>query len=316
MPPEASSPAPVQRALDGLLVAKAEANPHPIGMMIENLPVVRPQSGLAGASVIYETLAEGGATRFLAVYAGAGPALAKIGPVRSARPYYAEWVSEYDALYGHAGGSPDAIGMIQSFRMKDLNGIGREGKYFWRDKSISAPHNLFTSSELLSRALFDMQLAEGTSSFVPWKFVGEAQLSSEPTEGSSVTVQFSGTAYEVEWRYDPASNRYLRWNAGEPHTDALTGKQLAAKNVLVQVIPPILSIGEKGRLTLNVHGAGRAFLLMHGNMTTGTWKKTDRTGRTQFFNPDGTEMTLTAGTTWVEVVPEDRPVLATEYNSN
>ncbi len=302
------APTPLFRTLDGLAVPAAEkVNPQTIGIMIENLPVVRPQSGLAGASIVYEALAEGGATRFLALYAGAGDNLAKIGPVRSARPYYTEWASEYDALYGHAGGSPDAIRMIEGFHIKDLNGIGREGKYFWRDRSIGAPHNLFTSSELLVRVLHDKELREGPT-ITAWSFKDDVPLDQRPADGQYVRIKFSGKAFETEYHYDRATNSYLRFNAGVVHAEALTGAQLSAKNVVVQMIPNILSVGEKGRLTLDVHGTGKAMLFIDGGVNIGTWTKVSRTARTQYFFENGSPAVFDRGATWVAVVPEDQPV--------
>ncbi len=300
------------RLLDGIPVEKGHtANPQPVAIMIENLPVTRPQSGLSGASIVYEALVEGGATRFLAVYAGAGPlSLSKIGPVRSARSYYLEWASEFGPLYGHAGGSPEALRAILDFHMKDFNGIGREARYFWRDRGLSAPHNLFTSNEFITRALHDMDLTNGRPNFRSWFFKDEVPLAQRPASGQFVRIDFSGLAFQAEWRYDQATNAYLRLNAGQIHIDTLTGEQLRAKNVIVQVIPPVLAVGEKGRLTLDVHGSGRAFIFRDGQQFTGIWKKADRLERTLFSDESGNEIQLNRGNTWVEVVPSTQKVEA------
>lgn len=300
------------RLLDGMPVEEGRtANPQPVAIMIENLPVTRPQSGLSGASLVYEVLVEGGATRFLAVYAGAGPqSLSKIGPVRSARSYYLEWASEFGPLYGHAGGSPEALRAILDFHMKDFNGIGREARYFWRNRGLSAPHNLFTSNEFITRALHDMNLTNGRPNFRSWIFKDEASLAQRRASGQFVRIDFSGLAFQTEWRYDQATNNYLRFNAGVLHTDALSGEQLRAKNVIVQVIPPVLAVGEKGRLTLDVHGSGRAFIFRDGQQLTGTWRKADRLDRTLFFDESGNEIQFDRGNTWVEIVPSTQKVEA------
>src|SRR5690606_5184428 len=185
-------------------------------------------------------------------------------PVRSARPYYVEWNSEFDALYAHAGGSPDALQMISGFGVKDLNGIGREGKYFWRDRGLFAPHNLFTSSELLYSALSDKQLTDVTSVFESWHFKDDKKAEERPTAESYIKIKFSSFAYETEWRYRRATNTYARFNAGIPHEDFNTKEQIHANNVVVQIVPPILDIGEKGRLTLDVHGSGKALIHIDG----------------------------------------------------
>src|SRR5690606_9454884 len=75
--------------LTGELVANESDQTAPVtAVMIENSPDARPQSGLKDAGVVYEAIAEGGITRFLAIYQNKKPEL--IGPVRSLRMYYVD----------------------------------------------------------------------------------------------------------------------------------------------------------------------------------------------------------------------------------
>lgn len=303
------TPATFSRRLDGLSVTTArEANPWPIGIMIENLVAVRPQSGLAGAAVVYETLAESGVTRFLALYNGAGPDLQKIGPVRSARHYYVDWVLETDALYAHAGGSPQALSAIAGFAVKDLNGIGRAARFFWRDRSIGAPHNLFTKSELLRLALRDSGVETREAAFDSWTFQDDAPLDDRGIDDTKAVVSFSSKSYEVEWRFRRADNTYVRFNGGMPHTDRETGQELSAKNVVIQRVKPVVSLGEKGRIDLATTGEGSVTILRDGKVFSRTWKKPDRSSRTLFTDSEGKPLPLVRGNTWVEVVPENQNV--------
>lgn len=298
---------PVFRLIDGKRVESTSgAETRTVGVMIENLPSTRPQAGLAGASVVYETLVEGGATRFLALYPIRDTTFSRIGPVRSVRPYYLDWLTEYEGVLVHAGGSPEALSEIYKTSIPNLNAIAGQAKYFWRDRTLPAPHNLFTSSEKLQNALDDTK--RKTKTFIPWVFKEDRQLEKRPADGAYVTVKFSGYAFETEYRYRRETNSYARFNAGQPHEDALAGEQVHAKNVIVQIIPKILAIGEKGRLTLDVYGEGTALIFVDGGVNIGTWKKADRAPRTEFFFADGTPAQLNRGNTWVEVVPEDRTV--------
>ena len=73
----------VPSTLSGLPVTPS-VNLRPVtAVMVENSTDARPQSGLDQASVVFEAVAEGGITRFMAVYQDSLPAY--IGPVRSAR---------------------------------------------------------------------------------------------------------------------------------------------------------------------------------------------------------------------------------------
>ena len=117
---------------------------RPISVMVNNHPQARPQYGLEQADIVYEFLAEGGVTRFLAVYQSEMPE--KFGPVRSARPYFVELAKGFDSLYIFHGWSPDAKELIQSGYIDSLNGLSYDGTLFKRHHSES-PHNSYITYE-------------------------------------------------------------------------------------------------------------------------------------------------------------------------
>ncbi|MFA6271878.1 MAG: DUF3048 domain-containing protein [Patescibacteria group bacterium] len=289
------------RLIDGRIVANEDSSLLPVGVMIENLPSVRPQSGLSKAQVVYEALVEGFSTRFLVVF-DPKELPDKIGPVRSARPYYLEWISEYNGLYTHAGGSPEALGAIQGLGLRDLDAL-RKGQYFWRDNTQSAPHNLYTSKELLGYALRDLGLETEQPQFELGIYSSDPELADRPVDAKKVIIRFSGYNYEVEYQYDRETDEYLRFNAGVAHKDRNTDQQIRAKNVIVVEIPPVVSIGEKGRLTFDIQGEGRALVARHGEVIEGTWKKPDRTTKTRYFDSNGQEIDLGRGSTWIHIIP-------------
>lgn len=300
-------PDPPYRRSDGVIVAEDQQNPFPVAVMIDNVDGAVPQSGLESASVIYEALVEGSATRLMAVFAG-GTA-DKIGPVRSARPYFLDWAIEYDALYGHVGGSPEAMAAIDGLGMKDFSQFSN-GQYFWRSTDRAAPHNVYTSSELIVRALRDKGYADIVPTYESWLFGDEAPLEERPTAMETLTLKFANAiSRTMLFVYDRATNSYLRYQAEVPHIDAETGNQLAVKNVAVVVIPPIVAVGEKGRLTLDTHGTGPLTFYKDGEQIVGTWEKIGTSDRLHFRDADGNAIRLNRGTTWVEIIPEDRDVL-------
>ena len=100
---------------------------------IDNHRNAYPQSGLDKADRVYEILAEGGITRYLAVFHSR--TAEKIGPIRSARYYFAYLVKGHDFPFAHAGGNNDAIALIPKLKIKDLDEIYNSGNYFYMDKS-------------------------------------------------------------------------------------------------------------------------------------------------------------------------------------
>jgi len=300
----------LERKIDGQIVDSQEKTSYwPYAVMIENLLSVRPQAGLSQASVVYEALVEGGATRFMAVF-DPSEIVKEIWPVRSVRPYYIELSSEYEALLAHCGGSPKALEMIwRNTDIHDLNQISGDGKYFWRDKTRGMPHNLLTSSEKMNFALRDKNLLDKTAEFKSWQFKDDAGLSEMGDDGKNLTFNFSyGLTYKVSYQYNQEKNVYLRFNADQPHKDRNTDKQIEVKNVIVQLVKePVLS-GGQGRLDIKVEGDGKAWILRDGQIIAGTWEKASRTDRTLFYDKDGQEIEFNRGNTWVHVVPESQAV--------
>ena len=290
------------RRIDGMIVPSGETNHWPIALMIENAAFggVRPQSGLSSAQVIYELPVEGGITRFLAIFAGDLPERA--GPIRSARATYLEFSSEYDALFGHAGGSPEAMAAVDGLAVKDLSALSTDSRFFYRETTLVAPHNLFTNSELLTKALRDKQLVEVEPTYEPWDFKEDSPVAKPLTEPLSIDFG-SGPLYAVDYHYNAKTNSYDRTNGGELHTDAVTGDTLSPKTVIIQVVPAAIPAGDEGRVNYAVTGTGQAYFALDGTVLTGTWSKLDRDSRTIFRDEDGNRLPLNRGQIWLSIVP-------------
>jgi hypothetical protein len=297
----------VFRKTDGMPVEQGKENDQSIAVMIENLASenVRPQYGLQKAEIVYEMPVEGGITRFMAIYSNLDD-IKQIGPVRSVRPTFLEFSSEYNAILTHAGGSPEALSAISGLQIQDCSALSADSKYFWRYSNNYAPHNLMTSSELLSYALRDKQLNETDSSFDSWLFEDLQINNKKPEAEKYIKISFSTPEYEATWKYDNINDQYKRYYQENEHKDALTDSAITAKNIIIQVVPPAMDAGEKGRVNFDVNGEGKAYIFKHGEKIDGTWKKNGRTERTKFYNADNQEIPLVRGNVWIEVLPSDK----------
>lgn len=295
--------------LDGIQYPEVVANRHPLGIMIENHPEARPQTGLDKAKIVYEAITEGGITRFMAMY---GPESAeKVGPVRSSRTYYLDWCLEYDCFYSHVGGNLDALQLIPKLDINDLDQFKYGTQAYWRvpEKGKATEHTMFTDTDKLWQIAKDNGW-NMSSDYTSLEFKTEAPLEQRP-ELSSITIDFSSPGYKVKWTYDKSSNNYLREMAGVAHNDGVTGKQLTAKNVIVQEVQrwsAVTEINEEGWAMKTV-GTGKAKIFIDGKLTDGTWKKTDRNARTKYYGTDGQELSFNPGNTWVAIVPPDISVI-------
>ncbi len=297
-----------RRVLDGTCVNAGEEQPPIVGVMIENHVDARPQAGLADATVVYEAPVEANITRFLALYPITAD-VAKIGPVRSARPYYLDWLAEYgDALYMHVGGSPDALAKIDAFDVFDINEMTR-GWYFWRSDDRSAPHNTYTSRTLWNKAWSDYRSSSSTpASYNGWAFTTSTTRCTEACV-DQFKVSFAPPSYEAEWRYASSTGRYERYQAGRSQRDE-NGRGIFADTVIVQHTN-ITVLDEIGRRGIQTAGSGSATVFHDGYEIEGSWEKRSRTGRTRWLDASGNEIPLHAGTIWIEVVGADTSVKTT-----
>lgn len=276
--------------------------PRVVAVMVDNHPAARPQTGLEQASVVYEAPVEGGITRFLAIYPAAQE-ISMVGPVRSARPYYLDWLHEYgDPLYLHCGGSATALDLLKQGGVFDLNEF-YNGPYFWREPGQTAPHNLYTGSVKWNDYLANNSAGHEANVWSGWKFGGVNVTSIEPAQLWSL----KGLANEtIGWSYDGASGRYQKLLAGQPVKQA-SGEMIWADNVIVQ-IAEIKVLDEVGRREIKTIGTGEARIFRDGQMIRGTWKKNNPVDRTRFYDAQNTEINLKPGQTWLEIAPKSATV--------
>lgn len=279
---------------------------YPVAVMMDNFITVRPQAGLSEADFVYETLVEGGATRLMAIF-NVNKNIKSIGPVRSARPYFVDWALEYDALYVHAGGSPEALQNIYNWRANNLNEISGYGAtYFYRNYGFSAPHNLFTDTERLSQAVEEWELFE--IDYNKWQFVKLVDIESGD-DGQEIYIDFSeGVGYDAVFIYSSTTNQYIRIDVDEPLIDTNTKEAVMADNIIIQFIPWEELSGGKGRLALEIYGEGEGLFFQNGEVEEIYWQKQARGERTKYMGEGSLEVKLNPGLTWIVVVPGDREI--------
>jgi len=264
------------------------------GVMIENSPDARPQSGLTDAGVVVEAIAEGGITRFLALYQEAQPQY--IGPVRSVRPYYLDFALAFNAGVAHVGGSPEALGQVRGLKVRDLDEFYNGGSY-WRITSRYAPHNVYTSFAKLDA--LNKSKGYTSSTFDSWARKKD-QPSQQPT-ASTINMAISGYYYDTAYKYDPKTNTYLRSEGGAPHIDLKSKKQISPKVLIALVMP--YSIEADGKHSqYGTTGSGQAFVFQDGTVTKGTWHKASRSAQISFTDTNGQIIKINAGQTWITLL--------------
>ncbi|MGB9637211.1 MAG: DUF3048 domain-containing protein [Microgenomates group bacterium] len=310
---------------------------RPLVVMIENHIDARPQSGLSKADVVYEAVAEGAITRFMAVFYCADAAYAlqgdyDLGPVRSARTYFLDWASEYGdyPLYVHVGGAGQCNDPTVDPRAKALCQIE---KYGWKDKNtwsdldqwalgirecrreetrvgheVATEHQMYCSSYALWQKAAARKLTEVNYANVPWdQNFRQWQFKEDAPSSGAVSPEFDFWRdyrdYRVRWDYDRQTNSYKRSNGGVAQIDFNTKEQLTAKNVVIQFTQEKGPLDEHKHLVYTTIGNGKALIFQDGLVIEGTWSKKSRTDRTLFYDNKGKEIKFNRGPIWVEILP-------------
>ena len=291
----------VRRFIDGQWVEKGKENPPLAAIIIENHIDSRPPSSLTKAKLVYEAEAEGGITRFLAVYVldDNFHEVNKIGPIRSARPYFVDWSEELSAVFVHVGGSPDSLAKIIKDNIFDLNEFYK-GDFFWREQDRKAPHNVYISGDNLIK--YAQIYSFGASNFIPWSFKDNKETKDKTS--SRITINYPNPEYIVTWKYNKQFNNYIRYIANRPHLDE-GGQQITSNNIIIEFVDYKV-VDDKLRLKMNNIGEGEAIICLDGICKEGYWQKNSSTARTHFLDKENKkEIVFNSGISWIEIVRPD-----------
>ncbi|MDD5341016.1 MAG: DUF3048 domain-containing protein [Patescibacteria group bacterium] len=291
----------LRRKIDGKILDTPEkTNLYPVAIMIENNLEAWPLAGLDKANVVIEAPVESNIPRFVAIYANSEQ-IEKIGPVRSARPYYLDWVAPYDPLYMHVGGSPEALQLLKTYNVVNLDQYFND-QYYWRDNWRYAPHNVYTSSEKIREAIVAKQLVSPTD-YQTWSYKDDLALDKRPDQSNDIVVNYTAGEYQAKWQYEKQANDYLRYQGGDVMKMS-DGSRILAKNVIIEV-HNIVVIDNIGRKKITTIGSGKALIFRDGQVVIGIWSKDDVNSATRYLDDKGNDIQLNGGTTWLEIVQNE-----------
>ena len=275
-----------------------------VAVKIDNSPLARRYfRGLDESALMYQELMEGGATRFLAVYA---PATGnQVGPIRSLREGDIELLQQFGKVAIGASGANG--GVLATFRQAEKSGLVLDASY----DTVRGPYvkgerrkdaiNFFTSPEKI-----DKVKPSGTKARdIGLRFGPLPAGAGLPATNAS--IRFSKLS-KVTVRYDAASGRYAVLQDG----DRMQG--YAPSNVIVQHAK-IRATGYKdvlGNFTpyTDTVGSGAATVLRDGRRLSGTWRRLAPHSGTRFLDDKERDLPLKPGPTLVLLVPAGQPLTA------
>jgi hypothetical protein len=305
------TPAPAELAqpgyatLDGVKVADSLGHRLPVAVMVDDNISARPQYGFNRASIVYQAPADGGETRYMMVFQEQNAP--RVEPIRSGRPYFVNWASEYHAAFAHYGGDWKTtqvyIPPLDGHSIYDIDALSGSSGPFHRDKKRVAPHNAFASTQAIRR----LAQKRGAPALLPdgigvRPFTDDLPASQRPPSGS-ITVSYKrGT---TSYAYDATTNSYLRSVGGRAQLDVADGKRVTARNVVVLfmrvTIDPQSGKGHARPVLAHI-GTGKALVFHDGHVYPGTFSKRTAQDVTRFIGADGKEIPLVRGRIFIQVV--------------
>ncbi len=285
-------------ALTGLS-ADGSTDNRMVAVMVNNHPKARPQTGLSQADIVFEMLAEGNITRFLALYQSELPDV--IGPVRSAREYYFDLAQGYNAIYVHHGAADFINQKIKDKGIDHLNGslYDNDGNLFKRETFRKAPHNSYLQTD----AIYEIAEDKGydvTATYESLPFLEtDAEIAGSPAP--KVTVSYANNSNEmIQYIFKEDSGTYKRYNGEQQTVEMDTEEPIEINNVFI-IEASHQVIDQEGRRAIDLESGGEAYLLQNGVMQEVQWE--NRAGRIIPVK-NSKEVPFVPGKTWINVIPQ------------
>ncbi|MHB1355370.1 MAG: DUF3048 domain-containing protein [Anaerolineae bacterium] len=278
-----------------------------IAARIGNDPEIRPQEGLGKADLVYEEIMEGWwDTRFTALFLESEAE--RIRPLRSARLASIQIATMYDAALVNTGASDEIRWRLSQTAIVNLDEYFHSTPYHilpgydWRGR-------FFTTTEELRKY---MQAKNLETKVIIKSYV----FDSVPPKGASaleVNIPYPRVCI-VDWKYDVAKGVYLRFAAGVPHLERLTGEQLTATNVVIlyaehRATDIVEDTTGATSIDIILTGTGRAQVIRDGVVIEGTWKRNAENEPILYYDTQGKVIPFKPGKTWIQLVPTDYKVV-------
>lgn len=278
-----------------------DGNKRTLAVVIDNVNQAIPQTSMNEAMIVYEATVEGNLTRFLAIYKD--PKVENIGPVRSARPYFIDYALENDSIFVHFGGSPKALGEVETLKMDSVNGIHSPGNVYWRTKEKPAPHNAIAKVEEIWKYANSKKMRTTTAERNVLNYSVDAVELANGTVANTVNVPYSTS--KVNFKYNADTKRYERYVGTKLQKDWLTGEALTTKNIIITFANNYTTDEENryGRQAIENIGSLDGYYITEGKAEKIKCVKTTRRGRTVYQDLGGNEIKVNDGNTYIQIVP-------------
>ena len=281
---------------------------RPLAIMINNLNKAVPQCGISKADMLYEIIAEGSVTRFMAIFYDLSD-VGVIGPVRSVRPYFFRVAQHYGAILSSAGGSDEAIDLVGDMGWDYLNGIAGAGNYFYRDEwrrtNRGYEHSLMTTGENLLKAIEKKGITD-TMEDVDYGFNFTAEPMTTGETANQITIWFYKNGKKTIMNYDAESGLYAMTQHGAASVDGNDDTPITFRNVVVLEANSRVK-DNKGHLEVQMTGSGEGYYARDGVIIPIKWSRESNSSHYVYTDEAGNPISFGVGKTYVAIAPDGSP---------
>ncbi|MDR2379003.1 MAG: DUF3048 domain-containing protein [Bifidobacteriaceae bacterium] len=273
-----------------------------LAVKVENSAAARPQSGLEQADIVWEEMVEGGESRFIAVFNSQVPEA--VGPVRSVRPMDGPILGATGGLLAFSGGQSRFVEQAKAAGLQVLT-EDSGGAGFFRSTDRPMPHNLYLRPAEAWEQADEAHRGPVAAEFAHADAPGAATAARDGRPAAALAVTISAAA-KPNWTWDASAGVYLRSERDVP-SEAASGVRLAAQNVIALSVPIEMAGGTDAAGSpipdTRIVGSGQGLVASGGGAIDIEWSKASDFDRLVLKTPDGVEIALAPGVTWIELVP-------------
>ncbi len=289
-----SKPEPERNILTG----EVGSNGKVIAIKFDDTRAAHPQEGVESADVVVISQVEAGLTRLMGIYSSNYPE--QVGPVRSARISDIDILAQYGRVgFMYSGAQTKLRPVIAAANLENLSAERNPPSIYFNDPERIAPYAMMVRIPLLLEKAENVDLVKS----VGWSH-GDLSEFAKPV--SRVKINWPNASYEAIW--DEEEQFFLLNFNGAPNL-AKSGLRLGSNNLIIQLaeIKPS-EYGDKfGGITpkTNVIGAGKAFLLRDGTITSVNWNRESATSPTTWILENGEPANFATGQVWIFLTDQE-----------
>ncbi len=295
-----------ENPLTGLMdITDAGAGKRPVAIMVNNIRASLPQYGIDKADILFEMPAEGGISRFMAMYADQTQ-IPRVCSIRSCRKYFPAVSEGFDAIYVNCGRNKVINSYLATLNLTHYDGA-YDTRLFARDQDrldagYGTEHTVYFDGPRLPEILKDDNARteieddkKGTAfNFNP---LGQ-EIAPNGIDCDYVHVSFGSN--KSGFTYDAETNTYLKDFRGTPQVEGTTGEQLAFTNVII--LETEVGNDPNGmHKTVDWHGGEDSigYYISNGKMQKIHWSKENEQSPLKFFDENGNDLSINRGKSYI-----------------